>query len=354
MQLGLVLYGELDTTTGGFRYDRRLVEELRAAGETVTVHELPWYDYHRGLWAGLRGTPPDLERYDVVLQDELAHPTLVGWNRRVDSETPIVSIVHHLRASERWSPLRQRWYSAVERAYLRSVDAVVTTSHDTARTVRAHGYDGPLHVGQPAGDRFDDRTTPAPTVIERRAIDGPLRIVAVGSVVPRKNVHGLIDAVAAVPDCELTVVGALDAAPDYAERLQRQVTAAGIDDRVTFTGFLPDADLADRLAAAHLLAVPSRHEGFGIVYLEAMGFGLPVIASAAGGAGDVVVDGENGYLVSPDDPDTLRERLARLADDRELLVRLGTAAADTAARQPSYTATTTGLRAFLRSRVLDR
>lgn len=352
MHVALVLYGELDTTTGGFRYDRRLVEQFRAMGDTVTVVELPWYDYAPGVWAGLRKAPLDVDRFDVVLQDELAHPTLLPWNRRSRSETPVVSVVHHLKASERWSPWRRRAYAAVERAYLRSVDAAIATSHATARTVREFGHRGPLHVAPPAGDRFDGTDRPDAAAVATRADTGPLQVVALGSVVPRKNVHGLVDAVASVGNCELTVIGSTDADPEYVTRLRRQVESDGVTDRVELTGFLSNDAVARHLREGHLLAVPSRHEGFGIVYLEAMGFGLPVIAAASGGARDVVVDGENGYLVGAEDGRRLRALLERLDADREHLRTLGENALATARRQPDYAATAGGVRGFLRSRVL--
>lgn len=353
MRIGLLLYGSLDTTTGGFRYDRRLVEALRAAGDDVTVHELPWYDYWPGLRAGCFGSPPSLDQYDVVLQDELAHPTLWGWNRRSDAETPVVSIVHHLRASERWSALRRRLYRFVERRYLGTVDGVVTTSHATAESVRALGFDGPLSVQHPAGDRFADAHTPTPRAVHRRAADGPLQVVAVGSVVPRKNLDGLVAAVAGVADCELTVVGSRTADQEYAARLVEQVRNEGLDERVSFTGFLDDSALEAQLRAADVLAVPSHHEGFGIVYAEAMGFGVPVIASAAGGAGDIVTHGANGYLVEPDDTAGLERLLDRLATDRELVARLGTEAMARWNRLPSYRTTAAALRSFLRSRIVN-
>ena len=120
MRVGLTLYGDLEERSGGFRYDRRLVAELRAAGDEVEVVSLPWRTYPRGLLDGLssavrRRLAVDV---DVMLQDELAHPSLVRHNRRLPY--PVVSVVHHLRASERRRlapPSR-----AVERAYHRHMD----------------------------------------------------------------------------------------------------------------------------------------------------------------------------------------------------------------------------------------
>src|SRR6056297_3974643 len=129
MRVGLTLYGSLDERSGGFRYDRQLVAGLRRSGDTDEVVELPWRDYGRGL---LDNGSRDLRRrldvdVDVMLQDELAHPSLVRTNDHLSY--PIVSIVHHLRASEQrlLTPLHR----AVERQYLASVDGVVCNSATT-------------------------------------------------------------------------------------------------------------------------------------------------------------------------------------------------------------------------------
>ena len=123
MKIGLTLYGGLDERSGGFRYDRQLVAGLRRAGDTVEVVELPWRAYGRGLLDnGSRALRRRLDvDVDVMLQDELAHPSLVRTNRHLTY--PTVSVVHHLRASEPRSlrPL----YRAVERRYLETVDGVV-------------------------------------------------------------------------------------------------------------------------------------------------------------------------------------------------------------------------------------
>ena len=108
MRIGLVIYGSLDTLSGGYLYDRMLVEHLRRQGDEVEIFSLPWRDYARhltdnlstGLLRRLQGS-----RLDVLLQDELNHPSLFWLNRRLHVNYPIVSIVHHLRSSEKRSPL---------------------------------------------------------------------------------------------------------------------------------------------------------------------------------------------------------------------------------------------------------
>ena len=101
------------------------------------------------------------------------------------------------------------------------------------------------------------------------------------------------------------------------------------------------------MAAAHVLAVPSAYEGFGIVYLEGMGFGLPALATTAGAAAEIVTDGGNGYLVPPGDVVALAARIQSLLDDRALLARLSAAAVAGYAHRPTWAETTAAMRQFL-------
>ena len=342
MRVGLALYGSLDEQSGGFRYDRKLVEGLRRVGDTVELVELPWRGYCRGLLDNASGA---LRRQldvdvDVMLQDELAHPSLVRTNRELSY--PIVSVVHHLRSSEprRLAPL----YRAVERRYLDTVDAAVCNSRTTRSVVSDLGVDRTV-VAPPAGDRFDPAIDPGE--IDRRARGGPLRVVFVGNITPRKGLDTLVEAVGrARADIDLTVVGA-PADEGHVEAVRAAVRERGLTDRVSFRGRLPDAELARVLEASHVLAVPSRYEGFGIAYLEGMSYGLPALASRAGGAVDLVTDGETGALVDPDDPAAVARELTRFATDRDRLAAMGRAARGRYEAHPDWAETTGRVRRLL-------
>lgn len=360
MKVGLTLYGTLDARSGGFRYDRKLVEELRRAGDTVEVINLPWPSYPRGLLDNFSPTFRDRLRVDVdvMLQDELAHPSL--WRHNSDLPYPIVGIVHHLRANEprRLSPL----YRAIERRYLDTLNGVVCNSTVTRDAVTSLGVDSHTTVvAPPAGDRFDDHadgsvdaaesvSDEAPTVHSRfdgRAAERPLRVVFVGNLAPRKGLDTLVEGVAAAEaDIEAVVVGQTVDEGHVAD-IRRLVDRRGLGDRVRFTGRLSDNDLAATLRESHVLAVPSRYEGFGIVYLEGMAFGLPAIASHAGGASDVVTHGETGVLIDPDDPAAVAEALESLATDPDRLAAMSRAARQRYERHPDWTETTAQVRQLL-------
>ena len=95
--------------------------------------------------------------------------------------------------------------------------------------------------------------------------------------------------------------------------------------RVKLAGSLPSAQLRQALLGSHLLVVPS-FEGFGIVYLEAMAYGVPVIATTSGAAREVVTVGETGYLIEPGDSAKLADLLRRLHKNRAHLATMSVAA----------------------------
>lgn len=348
MRVGLVIYGSLDTVSGGYLYDRQLVNYLTRVGDTVEIISLPWRNYARHL---TDNRSADLRRrlsddYDVLLQDELNHPSLAWANCRLKQRAPLVSIVHHLRCSE----ARPRWqnavYRAIERRYLLSVDGFVFNSRTTRSAVEdLAGAGRPGVVAYPGGDRLIG-ISPSTSREHLGPEDMPLRLLYVGNLIPRKGLHVLLGALARLQGIgwRLTVVGRT-ADTAYARRVRRQGARLG-GGHVVWRGGVDDAALAGEMAAADVLVVPSSYEGFGIVYLEGMGFGLPAIGTTAGAAGEIITDGVDGFLVAPDDPRMLADRLAGLADPA-LRGRLSAAARARFHRHPTWEQTAAAVRSFL-------
>jgi glycosyltransferase involved in cell wall biosynthesis len=261
----------------------------------------------------------------------------------------VVALVHHLRC-DATEGLPAAVARTLERRFLRGCDAAVCTSRATARSVERHAPGLPTHVAPPADTQFDPAVT-ADEVAER-AREDPFRVAFVGNLVPRKGVLTLLDALArldaggSAPSWRATFVGA-HADEAYLRRVRDRIRRHGLGDAVRLSGSLPTDETAAVLRESHVYAMPSAHEGFGIAYLEAMGFGLPVVASASGGASDLV-DGEAGVLVDPGDAAAVGDELAGFAADRERLAAAGRAALDRYRAHPSWTETVADLRAFLR------
>ena len=189
-----------------------------------------------------------------------------------------------------------------------------------------------------------DRVTVVPCGVDlhRFSPDGPAearppgrrRVVAVGRLVARKGVADVIEALAAVPDTELVVVGGPDGADlgadREARRLQAVARAAAVADRVDLRGRMGQDEIPAVLRGADVVACVPWYEPFGLVALEAMACGVPVVAAAVGGLCDTVVDGVTGLHVPPRDPRAVAAALQRVLDDPGLARRLGKAGAERA------------------------
>jgi glycosyltransferase involved in cell wall biosynthesis len=356
VHVGLLIYGSLDTISGGFVYDRHLVRYLQEQGDRVEIIGLPWRRYGLSLLDNLNsGLRRRLEQaaFDVLLQDELVHPACFWFNPRLRPRItyPIIAIVHHLRCRERRPAWQNRLYRWVERSYLASVDGFICVSRTTQKDVEELvGRDRPLVVASPGRDGLPGAVTPEE--IKARAIaPGPVQLLFVGNLIPRKGLHTLLRALARLPaaDWRLTVAGSLEMDPAYVKAIRRQIQDAGLSPRVSLLGALPSRELAAYGAASHLLAVPSSYEGFGIVYLEGMHFGLPAIATTAGAARELIRHGHNGFLVPPGDPAALARCLESLLTDRGRLLEMSLAAQQSAAAHPTWNQSAARVRAFVQS-----
>jgi len=137
-----LIYGTLETISGGYLYDRKLVEYLRRQGDDVSIISLPWRNYIRHLGDNLSlSLLHRLEQLplDVLFQDELNHPLFFLLNRLLRARVgyPIVSIVHHLRSNEAPHAWQNRFYRWVERRYLLTVDGFVFNSRTTRHAVES-------------------------------------------------------------------------------------------------------------------------------------------------------------------------------------------------------------------------
>lgn len=356
MKIGLLIYGNLDIVTGGFLYDRLLVDYLHSQGDQVEVISLPWPSYRRGL---LDNFSPALRQRlwqldcDLLLQDALIHPSFFRLNRRLRRrlECPIIALVYHLRAKETHPPWRQRFYRWVEGRYLRTVDGFVCISQALKGDVKKMaGNSRPLMVAPGGGDRLPAEITQE-WIVARALAPGPLEIVFIANLIPRKELHSLLAALDRLPrpGWRLTVAGSLTMDTAYVENIRSQLERTGLSTQVELVGTLDPDELAGLLGRSHVLAVPSSYEAFGIVYLEGMGFGLPAIASTAGGAGEIISHSQNGFLVAPGDVTALAGHLERLLLDRGLLLQMSLAARANFERHPTWEESLSSIHGFLRS-----
>jgi glycosyltransferase involved in cell wall biosynthesis len=212
---------------------------------------------------------------------------------------------------------------ATERLLCRTVDLVVATCSDEVAELRALGLAEDRARVIPCGVDTQ-RFRPLPVHGQR---DTRQRLLVIGRLVERKGVGNVIEALAQLPGTELLVAGGparelLDTDPQ-ARRLRALAQRLGVADRVRFLGGVRRDDVPALMASVDVVVAVPWYEPFGIVPLEAMACGLPVVGSAVGGLLDTIVPGVTGELVPPRRPDLLAPVLRELLADRVRRQRYG-------------------------------
>jgi len=336
--------GDLRTPTGGYTYGRRIVAELPALGWRPEVINLgdgfpcPPAETRARACARLSA----LTDGRPLVIDGLAFGALPDAARELRARHPLVALVHHPLALEAGlSATKSAALRASERAALACTRHVVATSAKVARLlVDDYGVapDG-MSVVQPGTDRVPARPRDENSVV---------KLLAVGSLIPRKGYDVLLAALARLTNLPwlLTVVGDCARSPQTARQVRADIARLGLADQVTLLGTVGADELAPLYASADLFVLPSRFEGYGMAYAEAIAHGVPIVGTTAGAIPETV-PADAGVLVAPDNVEALAAVLLRLIADAGERERL--AAGARAATFPSWPE-----QAMLFVHVLDR
>ena len=259
-------------------------------------------------------------QYDVIHVHWPVPHALFGWMaKRASKERPRL-VTTWYGVELRWVQSSLPWLRWFVRWALKISDTIVAISSYTAREI-ARFAQVPVEV-IPYTLPFAAGTSQA-----RLPRAGGFQVLFVGRLVERKGVKHLIEAIARMPDARLVVIG------DGPERqaLEAGTRDLGLGSRVDFRGRVSDDELRATYAASDALVLPSildargDTEGLGVVLLEAMSYGVPVVASDIGGITDIVEHNQSGLLVPPGDSAALAQALERLSRDAALAQRLGAA-----------------------------
>ena len=289
----LVELGTTDTEPVGLR---TRVQFLARLTRLQSLHRVNWLLFtHIGIARAQLRVPKHWRRpYAVMLHG------IEAWNATLDRDR--LEVIRQARLRLAISP------------------------HTAKRVAAAHPSLPPIEVcllGLLPDEEHPDRV-PA----DARVDYGPHAVVIVGRMSSSERYKGhdqLLLAwprvLADVPEASLVMVGR----GDDVERLHAKAAALGVGRNVHFTGFLPDSALRAVLRNASVFAMPSRGEGFGLVYLQAMRAGVPCLGSRDDAAADVIVDGETGLLVPRQDPEAIAGAVSRLLTDESMRRRMGEA-----------------------------
>lgn len=332
-RLVLAVPGDPEQRTGGYLYDRRLAESLRAIGWRVDLLRLPEgfpfpdAEALRASAAALGGLPDGT----LVLVDGLALGVLPDLAEAEAGRLRLLALVHHpLGHEEGLAAEAAARLLASERRALAAVQGVLCTSTTTAATLERE-------LGVPA-ERIrvvEPGTDPAPLA---PGSGGPApRLLAVGAVIPRKRLDRLVRALGRLAHLpwRLEIVGSLSRSGEATRALGAAIAGSGLAGRVELRGELLGRELEQAYARADLFVSASGYEGYGMALAEALARGLPIVAAAGGAVADWL-PAAAALLVPPDDPPALEAALARAIGDAALRARLREGALAARTELPSW------------------
>lgn len=314
MHITLFVPGPLGTVSGGYVYDRHVVDGMRAIGHEVVIAELagryPLADAEavasaRAAWAALPA-----ESIPVI--DGLGLPAFESIADGLAARGA-VGLIHHPTALETGhSDAVREALRGLECRLMPRLRRVIVTSTDTASRLTSGFGVAPERVAVVIpGTEDASRSTGS---------GGPsCAILSIATLIPRKGFDVLLRGLARLPDLDwsLTVVGGADRDPAHARSLGTLSASLGIADRVTFAGELTGSALEAAWRRADMFALATYYEGYGMVIAEALKRGLPVAVTNGGAAGALVTP-ETGVASAPGDHVSLSNAMRRLIFDAGL------------------------------------
>jgi len=270
-----------------------------------------------------------LLRYIRRIHPDIIHAMGTGWDYAYpalfwDHPDSVIITVHGVirQESKHWTGLKGRYHAVtgqrMENKVLAHVRNVIAVSPYVKREVRPFTQGDITVIFNPVEEKFFN--------IEKTEV--PNRLLFVGGIEERKGLEVLIRAIARIkktlPDIELHIVGGVRKIVYY-QKLRGLIKSLDLEQNIEFVGSLPEKKLSDEYSKATIFVLPSYEESQGIVILEAMATGTPVVATRAGGIPDMIQDGANGRLVDCGDEKQLANVIVSLLQEKEQRKKLGDA-----------------------------
>lgn len=317
ISIDFVVPGSLDTRTGGYRYDKRVINDIAAAGHRVRVHSLSSHYPFPGAYelAEADRVLSGIQDQSVTVIDGLAFSVLPEVVAKHAERLKLVALVHHPLALE--TGLEKTQVTSLresERAALAYASRVITTSPSTTAALADYGVTaGRIMTIEPGTDI-------APP--SRGSDTDAVNLLCVATLTARKGHSVLIKALYQVkhkaPQAawHLHCVGSLERDAPTLEELRELIDYTDLSQHVSLHGEADDSALEQHYASADVFVLASFHEGYGMVLTEALARGLPIISTTAGAIPDTVPD-DCGLLVHAGDVDALAEALLFVLTDAQ-------------------------------------
>ena len=337
-EIVVLVPGRLQTRTGGYEYDRRMIAGLRERGWPTDVRELD-ASFPRPTPAARDDAARQLAMIPngtTVVIDGLALGSLPAEVEREARRLKLVALIHLPLAAEigldRETAAR---LEASERRALAAAVLVVVTGRSTIAALSTYGVGlDRIALVEPGTDR-------AP--LARRSTGPPLHLLSVAAVTAGKGHEILVRALEALPsrDWLLTCAGSLDRDPSTVERLRARLRTGGLDDRVSLAGELDADALEVCYHSADVFVLATLHETYGMAVAEALAHGLPIVSTTTGAIPELVGAGRNGekpagLLVPPGDVGAMTAALSKIVGDARVRDQLAEGARRVRDRLPTW------------------
>ena len=334
-RLVFAIPGALETQSGGYEYDRRLLATLGQAGVEAIHCALPGRfpdPSVADLEAGLSAIARLLQKGNAVLIDGLAFGALpAAALLRIDA--PLIALCHHPLCLETGLSLERaaRLRESEAKALALVARVIVTSPHTGALLARVFSVPPEIIVVAPPG------VDPAPRA---HGSSGPPSLLAIGALIPRKAFDLLIEALSQLADLDwrLRIVGSASASPPTAAALRALIASRGLGSRIELMGEVEPERLARAFDEAHLFVSASLYEGYGMALAQALARGLPIVTTTGGAAAETVPD-VAAIKVAPGDADALADALRRAIGEPSLRATLAEASWRAGQALPRWKAT---------------
>lgn len=318
--IAFVYPGDLDTRTGGYRYDKRIVEELSSGTHQWDV-SLVSLDGNYPFPTRAQLCAADVQFADiadntVTVVDGLAYSVMPEVIARHAIRLNMIALIHHPLALETGLSANQAArLKTLETQALAYARHVITTSELTASSLAQYDVpDHKIHAVLPGTDK-------AP--LAKGSTNDTMNLLSVATLTPRKGHDVLLDALKKLDDLpwHMHCVGSTERNTTHFQTLLALRKHHALENRVSFHGEISDEQLNQHYCQADAFVLASFHEGYGMVLTEAIARGLPIICSDAGAMSQTVPEG-SGLLIPPGDPMALADALRRFINDAHLRAQL--------------------------------
>ncbi len=322
MIIDFVVPGSIHQLTGGYIYDKWIIEELGRLSYQVHLHELSGSFPFVSSVAKKEASRIWKESLGLIIADGLALPAFYSSLKNDNfGQAKIIALVHHPLALETGLTLEESdILKKEESAALGKVDRIIVTSPNTAQELLQYKLPFPkIGVVNPGVVKLGARSFSEPPPKKSKTIE----LLCVASLVPRKGHLLLVEALAELKDLnwKLICVGNLTRDPLYAQKIQNSILKHQLEKRICLVGEKKFSELNQCYEEADVFVLASHYEGYGMVLSEAMVAGLPIVATTGGAIKDTVPK-EAGVLVPPGNSQELAQVLRRIICDQKLREQL--------------------------------